>query len=188
MHNLTFIQVFEKLSYRPFLCFVQVPLQLCCITLTCDNWVYFSVICKDIQSHLIISGRSLIYNTKRNGPSTEPWGTPLITSEVHSEWVPFNTTLCKWPERKFSNHNRRLPLELVSSANKNSVDDRMWSGKSLIYNTPYILTSHACHILEKGYFFKIYKAKPPENTVAMKILGTNYCYKNSTISNEIYST
>ena len=51
LHNLALIQVkFEKLSYRLFLCFAQVPLQLYCITFTCDNWVYFSIICKEIQA------------------------------------------------------------------------------------------------------------------------------------------
>jgi len=37
-----------------------------------------------VQIWFIEPGRSLIYKRKNNGPSIDPWGTPLFTS-CHSE-------------------------------------------------------------------------------------------------------
>ena len=51
----------------------------------------------------ILSGKSLMYITKRSGPKTDPWGTPLKTS-VHLELASPIITLCLLKLRKSSNH------------------------------------------------------------------------------------
>ena len=43
-------------------------------------------------------GRSLIYNRKRIGPKTEPWGTPGVTW-IWSEVVPSSMTRCVREDR-----------------------------------------------------------------------------------------
>ena len=40
-----------------------------------------------------------MYNKKRRGPSTEPWGTPDVTG-THEEKAPLITTLCRRAVKK----------------------------------------------------------------------------------------
>ena len=47
----------------------------------------------------MLSGRSLMYNRKRVGPNTEPWGTPALTCLVEDRW-PSRTTEILRPSRK----------------------------------------------------------------------------------------
>ena len=54
------------------------------------------------------SGRSLIYNTIRTGPNTDPWGTPLVTSD-HSESCPFTITFCLRLQRNADFHLSTAP-------------------------------------------------------------------------------
>ncbi|KAK4829093.1 hypothetical protein QYF61_002044 [Mycteria americana] len=53
-----------------------------------------------LRVHLIPLSRSLIKILNRTGPSTEPSGTPLVTS-CHLDLTPFTTTLWVWPSSQF---------------------------------------------------------------------------------------
>ena len=57
----------------------------------CDNEdspITIIQLCKYHDYH----DNGIMYRTKRNGPSTDPWGTPLVTSN-HCDSIPFRTTL-----------------------------------------------------------------------------------------------
>ncbi|KAK4823665.1 LOW QUALITY PROTEIN: hypothetical protein QYF61_005017 [Mycteria americana] len=53
-----------------------------------------------LRVHSIASSRSLIKILNRTGPSTEPWGTPLVTS-CQVDLTPFTTTLWARPSSQF---------------------------------------------------------------------------------------
>ncbi|KAF1629452.1 Serine/threonine-protein phosphatase 4 regulatory subunit 4, partial [Eudyptes filholi] len=58
-----------------------------------------------LRVHSISLSRSLIKILNRTGPSTEPWGTPLVTSR-QLDLTPFTTTLWARPSRQFFTHRR----------------------------------------------------------------------------------
>ena len=112
MQDMALVQVEGHLPYRgPFSISCKVPLQ------GPHRFQIFS-----INPSLVSSAnldtllerpkfRSLIYMTKRRGPKTDPWGTPLL-SAVLSEGTLFTMTLFLIPANQFSIQTATLPWML----------------------------------------------------------------------------
>ena len=60
---------------------------------------------KSLMFELIESVMSFMYNRKRTGPRTEPWGTPEMTL-AGDEWEPFTDTVCVRFDKKEFIHCR----------------------------------------------------------------------------------
>jgi len=58
-----------------------------------------------MRLHSIPSSRSSIKILNRTGPSTNPWGTPLVTGH-HLDVTPFTTDLWAWPSSQFFTQQR----------------------------------------------------------------------------------
>ena len=69
----------------------------------------FCVVCIHFTWHILftMSGKSLIKTTKSTGPSTLPWGTPLVKAN-QSEYVPFTHTLWRLPSKGSLIHDNTL--------------------------------------------------------------------------------
>jgi len=71
----------------------------------------------------IQSGKSRTNMRNNSGPSTDPWGTPLMTS-IHSEKLPRTKTLIFLCFRKFPIHANNFP----SNPNPLIVSNNRWCG------------------------------------------------------------
>src|SRR5215469_5019306 len=58
---------------------------------------------------IMFVSRSLIYTINRMGPRTDPWGTPLVTSDQFED-SPFMTTRCCLFFNQFLIQVKRFPL------------------------------------------------------------------------------
>ena len=64
----------------------------CCSSLFTTEYIFVSS-AKSFTTLSTTSGRSFIYNKNNVGPSTLPWGMPLVTA-CHSDSFPFKITRC----------------------------------------------------------------------------------------------
>ena len=64
---------------------------------------------KSLVLEATVFGRSFMYVRNKQGPSTEPCGTPDLTL-MWSDWLPSTTTACFRSCKKFSIHLEVLPL------------------------------------------------------------------------------
>ena len=71
----------------------------------------------------MLSRRSLINMTKSSGPSTDPWGIPLMTA-AGIELTPFTFTVCVLPVRKASIQSKIFPVMPYAS----SLPRSLWWG------------------------------------------------------------
>ena len=98
--------------------------------------------------HVRSSSISLIYIKNSSGPSTDPWGTPLVTL-VHAEALPLMTTLCFLSVSQFSIHFNMLPLIPWAFSFDSS---RLWGTLSkAFWKSRYIIST----ALFSSYWFRI---------------------------------
>ena len=92
------------------------------------------------DSDLMLSGRSFIYITKSNGPSTLPWGIPLRTSAVKDS-SPFTITVCLRLLRNALIQFRIFPCILYASSflislRWGTVSNAFWKSKYSVDCSP----------------------------------------------------
>ncbi|KAK4829020.1 hypothetical protein QYF61_001795 [Mycteria americana] len=92
---------------------LQIPLQSLPTLQQINTPTQLGVICNLRRVHSMPSSRSLMNMLNTTGPSTEPWGTPLVSGR-QLDLTPFTTTLCAWPAKSQNPLGWKRPLRSSS--------------------------------------------------------------------------